>query len=133
MDYDLSAPQGQAAAEYQQENCKAEKSAVARASCPCVTANIPATTTSLPKNTQGIGALGNNSINGRTGYAPPHSKGPGPKTYVYTVYALSSPVTINVKPSEVSRDILLAAMKDKILASAELRVVYSRDVQKGSP
>ena len=76
--------------------------------------------------------LGNNSITGKRGYAPPHSKGPGPKTYVYTVYALSSPVTINFKPSEVSRDILLEAMKDKILAIAELRVVYSRDVRKAS-
>ena len=93
--------------------------------------NIPATTTGLPKNVRGVGTLGNNSINGRTGYAPPHSKGPGPKTYVYTIYALSSPVTMDVEPSQVSRDVLLAAMKDKILASAELRVVYSRDVRSG--
>ena len=91
--------------------------------------NIPAATTGLPKNVRDVGLLGNNSINGRTGYAPPHSKGPGPKTYVYTIYALSSPVTIDVDPSQVSRDVLLAAMKDKILASAELRVVYSRDVR----
>ena len=32
--------------------------------------------------------------------------------------------------TEVSRDVLLTAMKDKILASAELHVVYSRDVQR---
>jgi phosphatidylethanolamine-binding protein (PEBP) family uncharacterized protein/Spy/CpxP family protein refolding chaperone len=92
--------------------------------------NIPAQTTSLPKNIRGVGTIGNNSVNGRTEYAPPHSKGPGPKTYVYTVYALSSPVKLDVQPAEVSRDVLLAAIKDKILASVELHVVYSRDVQK---
>ena len=89
--------------------------------------DIPATSTRLPKNVQGVGILGNNSVNGRTEYAPPHSKGPGPKTYVYTVYALSSPVKVDVGPAEVSRDVLLAAMKGLILASAELKVVYARE------
>lgn len=88
--------------------------------------NIPANAHSLPKNVKGIGTLGNNSVNGRTEYAPPHSKGPGPKTYVYTVYALSAPPRITVPPSEVNREILLSAMKDHILASAELKVVYTR-------
>jgi len=41
--------------------------------------NIPVTTHHLPKNVKGVGTLGNNSVNGRTEYAPPHSKGPGPK------------------------------------------------------
>lgn len=91
--------------------------------------NIPATTTELPKNAHGVGTLGNNSVNGRTEYAPPHSKGPGPKTYIYTVYALSSTITPTVKESDVNRDVLLAAMKGKILASAEMRVIYSRNVQ----
>ena len=88
--------------------------------------NIPADTKSLPKNVKNVGTLGNNSVNGRTEYAPPHSKGPGPKTYVYTVYALSAPVKLDVKPAEVNRDVLLAAMKGNTLASTELRVVYSR-------
>jgi phosphatidylethanolamine-binding protein (PEBP) family uncharacterized protein len=88
--------------------------------------NIPADTQGLTKNVKGVGTLGNNSVNRRLEYAPPHSKGPGPKTYIYTVYALSGPPQITVPPSEVNREILLAAMKDKILASAELSVVYSR-------
>ena len=88
--------------------------------------NIPANSHSLPKNVTGIGTLGNNSVNHKTGYAPPHSKGPGPKTYILTVYALSAPVEISVPPSEVNRSILLAAMKNSILDSAELRVVYDR-------
>ena len=88
--------------------------------------NIPADTQSLQKNVKNIGIQGNNSVNGRTEYAPPHSKGPGPKTYIYTVYALSAPVELTVKPSEVTRAVLLDAMKDRILASAELKVVYTR-------
>ena len=88
--------------------------------------NIPGNVHSLPKNAQGIGTLGNNSVNHRIGYAPPHSKGPGPKTYILTVYALSAPVQISVPPSEMNRNVLLAAMKDIVLDSAELRVVYDR-------
>ncbi len=52
--------------------------------------NIPRDVRSLPANVQGIGTLGNNSINGRLGYAPPHSKGPRDKAYVLTLYALSA-------------------------------------------
>jgi len=88
--------------------------------------NIPADTKSLPKNVKDVGTLGNNSVNGRTEYAPPHSKGPSTKTYIYTVYALSAPVAMDVPPAEVSRAALLAAMKDKILASTEMKVVYTR-------
>ena len=95
--------------------------------------NIPTDVTNLPKNVKGIGTVGNNSVNNRGGYAPPHSKGPGAKTYILTVYALSAPPKINGSPSEVSRDVLLTAMKDKILASAELDVTYTRsgEVQDG--
>ena len=88
--------------------------------------NIPAEVTSLPKNVKGVGTLGNNSINGKTEYAPPHSKGPGPKLYTYTVYALSAPPKIAVSPYEVSRKVLLDAMKGLVLDSAELRVIYTR-------
>ena len=88
--------------------------------------NISADTKSLPKNVRSVGTMGNNSVNGRTEYAPPHSKGPGPKTYIYTVYALSAPLQLNVPPGKVNRDVLLTAMKDRILASAELSVIYSR-------
>lgn len=88
--------------------------------------NIPATVTNLPKNVQNIGTAGSNSVNSRGGYAPPHSMGPGAKTYVLSVYALSSPASPDVPPAEVSRDVLLAAMKDKVLASAELSVTYER-------
>jgi phosphatidylethanolamine-binding protein (PEBP) family uncharacterized protein/Spy/CpxP family protein refolding chaperone len=88
--------------------------------------NIPADVRSLPANVQGVGSLGNNSVDGRIGYAPPHSKGPGDKTYVLTLYALSAPLIPGVAPTEVTRDVLLAAMKDRVLARSELQVVYAR-------
>lgn len=95
--------------------------------------NIPGDVRSLPKNVKGVGTLGNNSVNGRLEYAPPHSKGPGAKTYVYTVYALSKPVELSVKLADVSREVLLAALKDRILATAEMEVVFSRPADAPPP
>ena len=81
---------------------------------------------SLPEDVHGVGILGNNSVSRRAGYAPPHSKGPGEKTYILTAYALAAPLRIPAPASEVSRDVLLAAMKDVMLDSAELKLVYTR-------
>ena len=87
--------------------------------------DIPATVTSLPKNVQGVGELGT-GFRGKVGYEPPHSKGPGEKTYVLHVYALSAAPQIREPASQVNREVLLAAIKDKILATADLHVVYAR-------
>jgi gluconolactonase len=86
--------------------------------------NIPADVTSLAKNMTGIGTLGTNSVNDRNEYAPPCSKGPGDKEYIYTVYALSAQPQIATSP--VNRAALLNAIKDITLASAEKHVVYAR-------
>ena len=48
------------------------------------------------------------------------------KTYVLTVYALSGMLEIKQPTSEVTREILLDAMKDKILERASLSVTYDR-------
>lgn len=87
---------------------------------------IPAETKSLPKAAKGVGTCGNNCVNRSLGYAPPHSKGPGVKKYTLTLYALSSPPALKVPAAQVSRDILLAAIKDRTLASAELSFTYDR-------
>lgn len=87
--------------------------------------DIPASTTSLPKNARGIGKLGA-SFRGGVGYEPPHSQGPGPKTYVLTVYALSAPPHISQPADTVTREVLLSALEGKVLASASLHVVYER-------
>ncbi|HTP07899.1 MAG TPA: YbhB/YbcL family Raf kinase inhibitor-like protein [Anaerolineae bacterium] len=88
--------------------------------------DIPASVTSLPKNMTGMGVLGNNSVNGQLAYTPPCSKGPGPKEYIYTVYALSADPQFTVPAAQVNRAVLLDAIKDITLGSAELHVIYSR-------
>ncbi len=87
--------------------------------------NIPSDVQALPKNVHGIGISGTNSVNHRTVYAPPHSKGPGIKTYILTLYALDGPLNPGA-PETVSRDMLLHAMDGHILGQAELHVTYDR-------
>ena len=89
--------------------------------------NIPADVTGLSKNSRGIGTLGTNSVNKQTAYTPPCSKGPGPKVYTYTVYALSAWPQLSVPATQVNRAVLLNAIRDITLASAELHVTYSRN------
>ena len=86
--------------------------------------DLPASLTSLPKNVQGVGKVGT-GFRGQIGYEPPHSKGPGSKTYVLTLYALSAPLAIQQLPREVNREVLMAAMKGKVLASSSLHVVHT--------
>jgi phosphatidylethanolamine-binding protein (PEBP) family uncharacterized protein len=88
--------------------------------------DIPATVTSLPKNVKSVGKLGV-GFKGEEGYEPPHSQGPGEKTYVLHVYALSAePQPKPTGRGGVTREDLLAASDGKILAKADLSVVYSR-------
>lgn len=94
--------------------------------------DIPANVTSLPKNVKGVGRLGV-GFKGQPGYEPPHSKGPGAKTYVLHVYALSAEPKI-AGGAGVNREALLAAIEGKILAKADLSVVYTRGgVATGGP
>ncbi len=95
--------------------------------------NIPPDVHALPKGAHGIGLQGNNSVNKKTEYAPPHSKGPGKKTYILTLYALDAPLQLTVKPETVNRDVLLAAMQGHILASAAVHVSYTRYLPGQTP
>ncbi len=88
--------------------------------------NIPADVHQLPKNVKSIGLLGNNSINRRAGYAPPHSKGPGAKTYILTLYALSDMLKIELPATRINRQVLIKAMQGHVLDSSILKVVYTR-------
>jgi gluconolactonase len=88
--------------------------------------NISPNVTNLEKNSTGIGTLGINGVNKKIGYAPPCSKGPGPKTYTYTIFALSSLPQFSVPPTSVNREELLKAIQSITLDSAELKVTYSR-------
>jgi phosphatidylethanolamine-binding protein (PEBP) family uncharacterized protein len=96
--------------------------------------NIPADVHNLPKGVQGVGSLGVSSRSDHAGYVPPHSKGPGARTYIFTLYALSAPPPLDVSSAEVTAEALLAAMKDKILDSADLSVSHTRyKLADGSP
>ena len=88
--------------------------------------NIPAATRSLPENAQDIGVFGINTVNGKQEYTPPCSKGPGAKSYTMTVYALSSEAQPDVPAAAVTMDLLLAAIKDKTLATSVMNVTYDR-------
>lgn len=88
--------------------------------------NIPASILSLPENGRDIGIFGINTVNGKQEYTPPCSKGPGPKLYTMTAYALSSEAKLDVPASAVTMDLLLAAIKDKTLATAVMNVTYDR-------
>jgi phosphatidylethanolamine-binding protein (PEBP) family uncharacterized protein len=88
--------------------------------------DIPSDLVGLAQDSAGVGILGTNSVNGKTEYAPPCSKGPGEKTYTYTLYALSAQPQLTVPPAQVSRDVLLRAIEDITLDRAELHVTYSR-------
>lgn len=94
--------------------------------------NLPADCTELAKADKASGDRGVNTVNGRPEYAPPCSKGPGFKTYTITAYALS--VSPELRPEKdrgkVTMDTLLAAIKDKTLATATLDVQYARPAGK---
>ena len=88
--------------------------------------NIPSGTTSIPDNSKSIGIFGINTVDGKATYTPPCSQGPGPKIYVLTLYALNAPPSITVPNTQVTMDILLAGMKNKIVDSAVMSVTYTR-------
>jgi phosphatidylethanolamine-binding protein (PEBP) family uncharacterized protein len=87
--------------------------------------NIPANVTHLDKIAAGAETPGLNSIQTVVHYAPPHSKSPGLKTYVLTLYALSETLPSKAATSLTTED-LIAAMKDRTLATSDLLVTHTR-------
>jgi phosphatidylethanolamine-binding protein (PEBP) family uncharacterized protein len=86
--------------------------------------DLPASLTGLPEAATGIGKTGGN-FKRQTGYEPPHSQGPGDKAYTITLYALAAPLQIKESAGQVDRDLLLAAMEGKILASSSLQMIHA--------
>ncbi len=87
--------------------------------------DIPSSVHSVPAGGPAPGSVGTNSVNNQLAYAPPCSKGPGPKLYTITVYALSGSPGF-APGSAVSRDQLLAAISTITLASSSIDVTYER-------
>jgi phosphatidylethanolamine-binding protein (PEBP) family uncharacterized protein len=90
-----------------------------------VVSNIPAAARDLKSGDASVGTWGPNTVNRRNAYAPPCSQGPGDKTYTITLYALSAEAEIPVG-TPLTRDALLAAIKDTTLGTATLDVKYAR-------
>jgi len=88
--------------------------------------NIPSTVTSLPDNSKSIGSFGINTVDKKNTYTPPCSQGPGAKVYILTLYALSAAPTVSVSSSQVTMDVLLAGIRNKILDSTIMTVTYTR-------
>lgn len=88
--------------------------------------NIPNTVTYLSDNSKNIGSFGMNTVDRKNTYTPPCSQGPGAKVYILTLYALSAAPTISVSSSQVTMDVLLAGIRNKILDSTVMTVTYTR-------
>lgn len=88
--------------------------------------DIDPKTTAVAKNATDFGKMGLSTVHNRVEYAPPHSKGPGLKKYVLTLFALSAKPNLPDAAQPVSLETLLPAIKGKILGAADLTVTYTR-------
>jgi len=88
--------------------------------------DIDPKTKSVAKNATDFGKMGISTVHDRVEYAPPHSKGPGLKKYVLTLFALSSKLNLADATQPVTIEALLPAMKGKVLGAADLNVTYTR-------
>jgi Raf kinase inhibitor-like YbhB/YbcL family protein len=88
--------------------------------------NIPAHIQNLPSDASGIGSIGVNTVNRGNAYAPPCSKGPGPKKYVITLYAVTKTIALSQPPRDITMDVVMKEIEQNKLDSALLSVTYSR-------
>lgn len=93
--------------------------------------DIAPQTTGAAKNAANFGQMGVSTVHDRVEYAPPHSQGPGEKRYVLTLFALSAQPDLSKAGRPVTFEPLLAAMKGKVLAAADLTVLYVRPSGSG--
>jgi Raf kinase inhibitor-like YbhB/YbcL family protein len=89
-----------------------------------VAANIPAHTTELPEGVSGenAGQQGRNDFR-RTGWGGPCPPS-GTHRYVFTVYALSEPISVSTTPTA---DEVRQAMEDKIVGRGQLTGTFRRE------
>ena len=89
--------------------------------------NIPATATSIAAGATGVGTAGFADDGGGLAYAPPCSQGPGLKSYIFTVYALSgTPNLAGLSATQVTGAVLTAALAPVTLGSATLTLGVTR-------
>ncbi len=93
---------------------------------------IPATVTSLAKDSFLVGTLGVGSDGPGTVYNPPCSQGPGSKVYTFTLYALASTPVFSVPAEQVNGKAVTDAIAGITLGSASLNLSYARTSGTGS-
>jgi phosphatidylethanolamine-binding protein (PEBP) family uncharacterized protein len=98
-----------------------------------VLSGIPATATSLERNTTGVGVGGVGSDGPVKGYQAPCSQGPGSKVYSFTLYALSASPVLGVAADAVTGSMLSSAISAITLSSSTLNVSYARGSTSTTP
>ena len=91
-----------------------------------VLSGIPATATSLARNTSGVGTAGVGSDGPSAAYQAPCSQGPGSKQYTFTLYALSASPSLAVAANAVTGSALASAIASITLATSALNLNYTR-------
>ncbi|MDG3088497.1 YbhB/YbcL family Raf kinase inhibitor-like protein [Vibrio hannami] len=86
--------------------------------------NIPVDVSGTPAG-KSVGVAGSNGVNHQNEYAPPCSRGPGPKDYTFHLYALSEPLVL-AQTDNVSEATLREKMQGVVLASDSLTVSFER-------
>jgi phosphatidylethanolamine-binding protein (PEBP) family uncharacterized protein len=76
-----------------------------------------------------VGTIGTNSVNRHAQYAPPCSKGPGPKRYSFHLYALSEVLTI-ASPECMTEATLRQAFKGLVLDESSISVYFERSLDR---
>jgi phosphatidylethanolamine-binding protein (PEBP) family uncharacterized protein len=94
---------------------------------------VPGNVGALAVGQTGVGTAGLTSDGPNLAYSPPCSQGPGAKDYTFTVYALSGKPTLPAQASQVTGDVLTAAIKPLTLASSAITVSYTRPPDAGAP
>lgn len=87
--------------------------------------NIPPTVTHIEEGANNVGIFGNNSMNPNKAYTPPCSKGPGPKAYIITAFALSEMIQVE-SGSKFTMTDLEKSMEHLLIAKSSITATYSR-------
>jgi len=88
--------------------------------------SIPASASSLVRDSTGVGTAGTGSNGSTLAYEPPCSQGPGPKLYTFTLYALSGSPRLPDEPDQVTGDALTEAVSSITLGSDSMSLSYTR-------
>ena len=87
---------------------------------------IPGSTTSLARNSSGVGTTGTGSHGTVMIYDPPCPQGAGAKIYTITVYALSASPALPGAADQVTGPVLTNAISSITLDKASLNLSYAR-------